>query len=163
MIEKGDVAILIAALSATFTGLSLLHSRKLAKNDSLRMKRKSVSWELHSAQSAGNEPWIGWYLVVRNVEPYSAKVTGARAKPRQGFLLLATDAQSQEDVYGNPSGFDTTLAGREIIISRQVHPTGTATGMPGVSPVQTIRLFTQGISSVKDIDLKWEWSDGTPI
>lgn len=162
VIDKGDLAIVIAAISAAFAGSSVMYARRMAKNDSLRMKRKPIVWELGDPSRSNCGRWTLHYLIVRNFEPVGARITGAKAKPRRGILLLQQRAQNQRDEYGNASGFDDTEAARQISFEHPIQPFGSVTSLQGRGPVQTIGLFTKGISKASDLELKWEWADGTP-
>ncbi len=161
--DKSDLAIGIALVSACFTGGSLFYTRILARNDSRRMRRKPLSLEMDFVTDGETQGWDYLYLIIRNLEPTSARVLSLRAKRKGSQLLLADDARTETDAFGTPIGFDPTKAAQTVTLNRKIPPFGHMIENGTRQAEFQIYVYSKGISSAEDLKLDWEWSDGTKI
>lgn len=167
-LTEARAAIFVSVLSAIFTGLTLRHTRRLALNDTARMKRKPLVFE-KSISDATNElsGWSYIQIAVRNLEPVGARITGVKVKHKHQRILTRADAYSEAQ---NPFGERTTLKAdlpelRQTDIVRHVGPCGATQSQSGSSPGDTIYLsvYVKGVDRLEDVEIVWQWADGTPI
>lgn len=164
-LTEARVAIIISILSATFTGLALPYTRRLALNDTARMKRKPLVFEKVIRDEASELPgWSRLEITARNLEPVAANIIAIKVKRRRQMILSYDDAFEEE---GNIWGERTTVkkelpALTRCVIPRVVNPLGTAQHPRGFTPSDTAYLsaFVKGVDRVSDIEVEWRWADG---
>jgi hypothetical protein len=167
VLDKSDIALYVSVASAAFTGLSLIYTRILAKNDAARMRRKAPVFEARIPHPwRDGEDWLEWEITCRNLEPVSLLIKGARGRPRQSAILDRQEAYIERiGGFGDLVLIDGPLPqDRESSFRYLVGPVGTQRSESGYSPGDTVwlRLLTKGISAVSEIEFLWEWSDGKP-
>lgn len=164
MIEKADVALAIAVLSAVFTGWQAIYTRRLAKNDTERMKRRKLIIEKHFEPMPDQPEWHRLRLTCRNLEPIAARVLAIRAKGPRLALLDYEDAYEGNSFAPNlKNPLPTELAKPRLDVTRDVSASTQAQSEWGGGPVQHIYCFTRGPALPEYLEVSWEWSDGQAI
>jgi hypothetical protein len=161
MTDKSDLALWVAIASACFTGGSLFYTRILARNDSKRLKRTPLSLEMEIYKEESKRDWDCLHLVIRNLEPAAAKVLSLQSKSKCSRLLLESDARNETDAYGTPTGFDVSKAAQKVDIDVRIPNFGRVDIEGNNLSNVPLRLYAKGVSSVKDLHMDWQWSDGT--
>ena len=143
-LSEARLALFISAASATFTGLSLAFTRRLARNDSKRMKRRELVCEPRITRREPDDGKRYISIDIKNLEPYAATVTAVRIK--RGRALLVRD----------PTAYQTASA--DVPSRRQFFQVR----IPGQNerPVR-IKLIADSEVVSRDIETEWEWLDGT--
>lgn len=166
-LTEARVALGIAILSAIFTGFSLRYTRRLAINDTNKMKRKELVVEIALTGPSADLPgWEDANIVVRNLELVAAKNIAINVKKRGQRILTRNDAF---DETGPAFALEPTIKAelpvlQRCSIMRSINPQGTPERPQGFSPSDTIyiRVFVQEVSKVSDFEVEWEWADGKP-
>lgn len=143
-VDKADIAIAIAGISALFTGLGLLYTRRLAINDTRRMKRKGLAIEPWVARKRIDDGGRHVRISVRNLEPYSAHLTRIHVGRNSSRFRL--DPQRMPNAEGDNLG-------RERNISVRIPP--------GPTKEVAIYLLTAGDIDPRELRVDWHWVDGT--
>jgi len=163
-VDKADLAIAISAASALFTGVGLLYTRKLAKNDTERMKRKTPALEIGWINSESKIPgWEHPSFVVRNLEHVGLMVRGLRAKRGASVYLDHETRTGEVGDFGERATAETLPEKREALFPQpvKVEPLGTPQSQSGrVGDTLHLWLYTKGVRSSTDLELLWEWADG---
>ncbi|NUB43849.1 hypothetical protein GEU84_005600 [Fertoebacter nigrum] len=146
---------------------SVLYARRMAKNDTERMRRKALVFELERSGVNEEAPeWISYYLIVRNLEPIGAKVLTIAAKPKAGRVL------SNLDAYGDHPGYDAATGRnhlknplpdlRRTDLNYRVGPSGSSRSASGASPGDTVYIpfMAKNVMKIGDLSFEWEWADG---
>lgn len=157
--DKADLALIISILSAVGATGSAIFTWRLAQNDSKRMMRKPLVFEV-SLRPVDEQPdWQGVYIVVRNLEPVAAEIKGVYTR-RRGVLLL-----SSEDAYDRqafPPAFRSPLpvekARQGVALRASVGPQGSQSEYSPGTVYRTVYL--RGAAKPSDIKVDWVWADG---
>lgn len=97
-LTDSPVAIIVSLMSAAFTGGTLFYTRRLAKNDTAKMKRSTLVSELSPYLSTPTRPgWEDYQLVVRNLEPVGAVVHSIRSKRRGSCIICVERHRDNSD------------------------------------------------------------------
>lgn len=169
--DKASIALVISAAALAIAGLSAIYTRRLAKNDTARMKRKIPIFEISIAESATPDGWRSVRIVSRNLEQVAVNITGAKSRSRKVLLASWSDLNDgRQDSLLAPkprTGFAGSL---NIAIAATLHPHGTKPPPPGSGPqarfafsaadTATLSLYAKGISKPSDIAVEWFWADG---
>ena len=161
--DKADWALAIAALSALAAFWGALYARRLARNDTERMKRRPLVFEYEPTRTNATHPdWIDYLLVVRNLEPVGAIMTAIRCRTKTGAVLLKSDAY-KTDGGGETDDLLTAIPEyREITLQTRIGPRRTAVGHQPTQPGDTLYLWimTKNLRSKDDLQIIWSWADG---
>lgn len=141
--DNGTLALFISFTSALFTGGGLIYTRRLAVNDTKKMKRKHPAIEPHFSVRPGHEGWTFIKLNIRNLEPYEIRLTGIFGRPADATFYL--DPQTNQHS-------TKESAARSRAINVRILPQGSA--------MTSIRLYAKGIQKARDLRIDWEWIDG---
>lgn len=163
-LSEARVAIIISLLSAAFTGGTLWYTRRLAKNDTERMRRKPLVVELLPSRQADptRHGWGDHLLIVRNLEPVGAVIRSIRSRPRKSCViyvdrhLVMPTTPSLDWVL--PEELPETRSEKVDLTIRPVGAVQSASGTPG--DTLHLRLMAKGVSRPSDVFLDWEWADG---
>lgn len=159
-ITEARLALIISSASAFMT---VFYTRRLARNDSERMKRKGLVFELHPGLI--NQSAMGWadnVLVVRNLEPIGAIVESIRCRKKKASVHTRESATEDHGTPWSPeiSPEAPPKAQREAPIGRRIAPAGSPRRDSSPGDTLHIWLLTQGVESLKDLDVSWSWADG---
>lgn len=164
--DKSDVALLLSAVSAVTAVGSLIYARRIALNDSARMKRKQLVFETSSTPCKEYPDWHSVTVIIRNFEPVSATVLRVKSKRHGAWWsararLLSNDYRYEMTESGpNPWSAQVErlpdhLAKHDLEMNRWVPETGVDNGVVSVSFFATKKVISS------DLLLYWEWNDGT--
>lgn len=163
-LENGDTALIVSIASAIFTFFSVVYARRLAVNDSERMKRKKIIYEVSCHHSPDFPGWFCVNITFRNLESVSAKIIAIKSK-RFSSLKLSAVAFSNADgrepwappVPSPPSPLE---AGNFLKVDLIVDAQGHLSNIPGSGPIQHFTCFANQNLKSSDLILVWEWGDG---
>jgi hypothetical protein len=162
-LTEARAALIISSASAIFAGMSGVYSRRLAKNDSLKMQRKSPIIELED-RGAGNtlDGWQEWSLIIRNQEAVSVILHEVTAIKKGGFIL--TERTAYNDQGNGLGGRALKIPLPELKTSAldyRVSPFSTASRSGGYAR-DTVYCYclTKNVQGVSDIKVRWSWADG---
>ena len=160
--DKADIALLISGASVVCAGLSAFYARRMAKNDSERMKRKRLVFEVTVHPSRDYPGWSDVRVTVRNLEPVSATLNEVSVK-RRGVKLLPYEAGFDSTVPYSPEKVDRLpleSASERFTVRSRIGPVDSRSDLPGQMPVVYLNFFAKGDAQPKDLVFDWEWSDG---
>nr|WP_111299408.1 hypothetical protein [Paracoccus saliphilus] len=164
-LTEARAAILISLASASFTGLTLVYTRRLAKNDTARMKRKEPIFEIEMSTSSDvPDGWTSLLVTARNLETVSFDLTAISTKRRNQFIIRTSD--TYEGNSRNPwiehKRLEVIPERREVLMGMRVAPAGTPRHPDGITPsaVEHTWLLTKGVNGRGDLVFHWLWSDG---
>lgn len=168
-LTEARLAILVSLASAAFSGGQFIYTRRLAKNDTQKMKRKAPVLEARFAESEHHEGWQRCFVVVRNLEPVSVDLLEVAVRSKSMRILL--EAEEFKTVEGTEGRKQARLATSELALKQSVkiderlRPVGARSANllgQGSLPADTesLSFLTQGVRSVRDLRLDWAWADG---
>lgn len=159
-LTEARAAIAIAVLSAVFSGAQTLYTRRLAKNDTAKMRRKHPALELQRQQDDA-DGWKITVLMVRNFEPVGVRLLQIRSAKRGGRIIHQSDTTIGDSPYNSErvSPYPEKTA---IQLGYSIGPVGSIRQHQGSTPgaAHTIMTYTKHIETVRDLKLEWEWADG---
>ena len=163
LMEKGDIAILIALASAGFSAWQAYSghvSTQIAINSS---KRKHPAFEIVGHQFIDFDGWTTIEITARNFEPVSVNIVGISYR-KSGTLLLPDEARwSRSGPAYAPDQvkeLPRSDALQKIVINRTIGPSGEQASS---NPKATIflRAFACGAFDPKHLIVDWRWADGS--
>lgn len=162
-LTEARAALIISSASAIFAGMSGVYSRRLAKNDSLKMQRKSPIIEL-APQGGGDAPhgWRQWVLIIRSQEAVSVILHDVTATKKGGLILTERTAyKDQRSALGGVVLKNPLPELKTSTLDFRVSPSGTAS-KPGWHDGDTSHCIclTKHVDGVIDIKVRWSWADG---
>uniref|UniRef100_UPI004047EDCA hypothetical protein n=3 Tax=Yoonia sp. TaxID=2212373 RepID=UPI004047EDCA len=164
--DEARVAIIISTLSASFTAGSLIYTRRLAINDTNKMKRKTPVFEIELGGLSDELPeWNIAQIIVRNLEPVAARLTAISVKRRRQAILSRDDALDvRSDPFGGPiyKSKENLPIQSKTELRYKIGPLGSKGSEYGSSPCDTIyvSVYVKGVTRIADIKLDWQWADG---
>ncbi len=160
--DKSDVALWASVISAAFSAFSVVYARKMAKNDSERMKRKRLVFEVQINAAKNYAGWSQASVVARNLEPVAATINAVRSRKAK-IKLLPSEAGKGGTVpwdYTTRESLPAEDAKQLIAVTRFVDPVDTLPSVIRNGPVCYFTFFILGNASPKDFEFIWEWADG---
>jgi len=168
LMDKGDIAIMIALAGAGFSAWQAYSghvSARIAKNST---KRKHPAFEIIGREGADFEGWTTVNITARNFEPVSVNVLGLRYR-KSGVLLLPDDARWSGDGPEYALKQVETLpkldALKEIDLKKTVGPSGdqAVRNPSSFAPKATeyLRAFACGPFDPNYLEVHWRWADGS--
>lgn len=165
-VTESRVAIAISLASAAFTAGSLLYTRRLAINDSIRMRRKTPVFEV-SADSLPEKPeWLRVHVVARNLEPVAVDITGYRHKGK-AVVLVDPDRIMAPTPFGIGPDFGALtdeLGGSAISVRRGIGAGGaqeTRSASPHARGATVhLTVYAKGPFRRDLFTVDWQWADG---
>lgn len=162
--DKGDIAILIAVMSACFTAYQAWEQRRLRQNDDQKMKRKPLAMEVTLSPVRDRPGWTCAELVFRNTEPHTAEVTRIWTTGRYARLMVR--GKSRPDGFGGAElvdDFDPANAGQSIDMHKTVGPDVEIESKLQLRPTVLMQCYIHGQVTRQQIKFDWRWKDDTPI
>lgn len=164
-LTEARAALIISTVSAIFTGFSVRYARRMALNDSEKMRRKLPIVECSLRPSKDVPGWQTCNLVVRNLEPVTARLLRIRTRSKKSCLLDPREAMAPKGAAPLPLKYVQAPPEKHIVDGPwTVAPVGTrpSGGLLHIGPDDTayITLLSKGVRSLKDLHLEWEWGDG---
>ena len=168
--EKADLAMAIAFAAAAFSGLQMIYTRRLARNDQKRMMKKAplIEWDEQWPDMV-HEGWDRTRIRIRNREDATLIVKGVSVRYFKAVCLPDAAYEPPEpDEFGNTTNSLGTKprsslpSTRKIDLSIKLGPSvGDKQSARGVkSDKELIQLITKNVKSIDEIDILWEWADG---
>lgn len=169
-ITEGRVAIGISLVTAVFTGV---YTRRLAINDTNKMKRKEPVLEALLADSENFEGWKECRVTVRNLEAVSVDIRSISSVSDGIYIHPISDTVSVRTLRSGrverkiiPP--DKLPKQRIVVAEKRLYPLGDAlVTMDGATIHSLVRsdrmeiaLITRGVRSSTDLRLDWVWADG---
>lgn len=167
-LTEARLAIIVSVTSAAFTGGSLWYTRRLALNDTARMKRKPPAFEVRTYPVREKPDWMSVDIVARNFEPVAVNITGYRHKGRQ-VLLVHPDQIMRDSGLGMEPCVDglRNEMGAPAISERAGIGAGGAqetrsTAPHAMRPTEHLTIYARGPFRRDRFTVEWEWADGAP-
>ena len=168
VMDKGDIAILIALAGASFSAWQAYSGHVSARIAKEAAKRKYPAFEITGHESRDFQGWTAINIIARNFEPVSVIVFGIRYN-NKGTLLLSSDARWSEDGPSySPNQVErlpTSDASKRIELKKTIGPAGDqASRNPAShSPKATeyLSAFACGPFDSNHLEVEWRWADGT--
>ena len=161
--NKSDIALWISVVSEMSALASVWYTRRIAINDSERMKRKPLVFEINSAPSKEYDGWHSVHMTIRNFEPVAAGLVRLRLKKRG--KLLPSKARWGSDL--NPNPWDPvleTLPGHKakdyLDLSFSIEAQGHGSSLPGSVSSEHLHFYCDREVVTSDFAFEWEWADG---
>jgi len=158
-LTEARIAILIACASALF-------SWRLARNDTLKMRRKKPSLELQLRKSEYTpEGWAIADLVVRNLDVYSVDVKSVSTRQTTQKLCHSIDAWENGGLSlfldEAPRKIKSVIpSGTVLTFDHRVEPYSTAGATDSSQGIARLEFYAFGITNLSDLRLHWAWADG---
>lgn len=166
MIEKADVALWVAGLSAIFTGLQAFFGYTASSYAKKLMQRKGPIIETSSYPSRDYDGWTVINVCIRNLEPIAIEVAEITYAKRGSLLLHSSQQFDGSDGAGGLKKLDALpeqKASRTISLQINVGATSLPTervSQFATKSTQDISLFCKGPFDPKNLRVKWTWKDG---
>jgi len=157
--DKSDLALILGALSLVTSIMSAAYSRKLARNDTERMKRKPLVVELSSHGIDAPKGWDAKLITIRNLEPVRANLLEIHALPKTAQIAsrqITADSLPKLEIA--PIGEN-----RSMYIGFPIGPVGENTARLGTANIAHLYVYTKNIESPTELKLIWQWADGQPV
>lgn len=163
--DKGDVAIIIALLSASFSAWQGLSGHVVAREAKRAAKRKPIAFEASNHPAQAFDGWTQVNVTARNIEPVSATITKVTCL-KKGVVILPRSASEHPDSLSyDPKQVDVLpreIAKKYMAYSQQIGPGGSQESKLSHGPRATeyFSFFATAPIDRGDIDIEWLWADG---
>lgn len=163
-LTESRAAIAISLVAAAFTGMTLKYTRRLALNDTEKMRRTGLIVEFIFNENDASPPgWQSCDVVIRNLEPLGARVEALRVRRKNAEIVEHKDAfvsPKGGDPFARPVLIQELEGKRELSLNFDLKPVGTQRSRWGTGDTCRIGLFSKGVEARADLELVWEWADG---
>lgn len=161
-LTEARTALIISSASAIFAGMSGFYSRRLAKNDSIKMQRKPpiIEMEPRNGRDTPNG-WSQWVLIIRNQEAVSVILHEVAAIKKGGLILTESTAyKSERNGLGGAELKNPLPELKASALDLRVPPSGASKSGPHDRDAVRCICLTKNVGGVNDIKVRWSWADG---
>lgn len=161
--DKADAALVIAILAACFTGWQSYsaHISTRLQKQAARRKLPIVEFSVHPLTEV--DGWDYCRLVLRNLEPVTARLALVETRGSRKFVLtheMATEKTTPQ--WATPVYLNSLPENRRVENIATVGPVSATFRPDSIGPFNTTNTFliTKGVRSIDDLILTWHWADG---
>lgn len=154
--DKADIAIAIAVLSAAFTGWQAWSGHVSARAAKQALARKKPVFEISTLPVMGFDDWTAVSVTGRNTERVSVVIKTITSR-NAGILLLRSEDTfvPQTDPRVAPKReYSKRKASHTIYAHQMIGPVGEG------SATLHFTIYAHGIFDKRKLAFEWEWADG---
>lgn len=166
--DKSEVAIAIALLSAAFSAWQGYSGHISAQAAKKAAKRKSPAFEIVSTADRDFPEWQTVEITARNFEPISIEIIALTYRKKGGFLApLEAKWVANEDIFAVPKLVKSLPEGhgqKRLEFKEQIGAAGEQASRHADSalpkPTTYITLLASGKFDPQHLEVEWLWADG---
>lgn len=162
--DKADIAIAIAVLSACFTGWQAYNTQVSNRLQRKAISRKEPVIEIQEGSSATELPegWSWWGIGITNIEDVAILISRIGVKPRGAAIAHAPDIEMKASLTGQRQTPMPAATARSFDLSIRVAAKGSTVeifGRPTKRDSLWLTVAARGVKSARDFDVTWTWAD----